>query len=115
MTAHQVGRPITPDAITITSPVRQSAIHTITLDNPLKQDVSIAATADKEGDLTFPASLLIPAAGSAGLKVAFRPLLVGTARATLRLSSKEVGLEEHVLRVSPARLMTRTFPRSCLF
>lgn len=103
-----MGRPITPDAITITSPVRQSAIHTITLDNPLKQDVSIAAVADREGDLTFPAGLLVPAAGSAGLKVAFCPLLVGTARATMRLSSKELGLEQHVLQVRLTQSMTCT-------
>ncbi|KAK9832952.1 hypothetical protein WJX74_002566 [Apatococcus lobatus] len=95
----KVGRPITPDAVTISSPARQSAVHTINVDNPLKQDVTIAVAADKEGDLTFPASLLVPASGSAGLRVSFRPLLVGSARATLRLSSKELGLEEHVLQL----------------
>ena len=78
------------------------------MDNPLKQDVTIAVAALKEGDVTFPASLLIPAASSAGLRVAFRPLLVGSAQATLRVSSNELGIEEHILQVQSAPSHTFT-------
>lgn len=69
------------------------------MENPLQQDVTVSMAADNQGDLTFPSSLLVPAASSAGLKVVFRPLLVSSSRALLRISSKELGLEEHVLQV----------------
>lgn len=74
-------------------------MHTITVDNPLQQAVTLAVTVDKGENLSFPASLAMPANGSAALKVTFRPLLIGTIQALLCISSKELGLEQHVLQV----------------
>ncbi len=74
-------------------------MHTIPVDNPLQQPVTLAVSATKGEDLAYPTSLVIPANGSAALKLTFRPLLVGAVRATLRISSKELGVEEHVLQV----------------
>lgn len=70
---------------------RQTARETISIHNPLSTQVNFKCEASHP-DITFmPAELVVPPCSEASVEVVCRPVLPGTAKASLTLRSSELG------------------------
>ena len=78
--------------------VRSRVAQNVVISNPLQTEVVMAVTCSSK-QVTVPSSLTVPAGSSANLELAFRPLLVTEAEASLKLSSKALGMYEYQLKL----------------
>ena len=79
-------------------PVRSPVSQTVAISNPLQSEV-VMAVACSSKQVVVPTSVTVPAGGSANMEVAYRPLLVAEAEASLKLSSKALGMYEYLLKL----------------
>ena len=78
--------------------VRSRVAQSIVISNPLQAEV-VMAVACSSRQVTVPSSLTVPAGSSASLQLGFQPLLVAEAEASLKLSSKVLGVYEYQLKL----------------
>ena len=88
-------------SIRLEGPVRSRVRHPLTISNPLPTEV-VMAVACSSKQVSVPCSLTVPASSSASMEVAYRPLLVAEAEASLKLSSKALGVYEYQLKLKGA-------------
>lgn len=81
------------DTISLRTPVRQKALHDITVENPLGDKQITLVTKCDNPDITVPASLTVPPCGEGKLSVIYFPLVMKTSEtiAKLTLSCPELG------------------------
>lgn len=93
-----VGAPGLQGTLLLDGPVRTCVSRSIKIANPLLTEVTMAVTcANKQ--VLVPSSVVLPANETLELEVPYRPLLVGEAEASLKLSSKALGGYEYLLKL----------------
>ena len=84
--------------LVLEGPVRTRITRSIKITNPLPSEVTMAvACANKQ--VLVPSSVVLPANDTVEVEVPYRPLLVGEAEASLKLSSKALGGYEYLLKL----------------
>jgi len=82
------------------SPVRQRAAHAVTVANPLDTPVTLTCSCP-HAQVTVPATLEVPAKGSASAEIFFRPVLVASEEIVpLTLSCAELGTFTYNLKLA---------------
>lgn len=87
--------------IRLEGPVRSRVTHPLTISNPLPSEVVMAVVCSSK-QVSVPSSLTVPASSCASMEVAYRPLLVAEAEASLKLSSRALGVYEYQLKLKGA-------------
>lgn len=87
--------------IRLEGPVRSRVTHLLSITNPLPSEAVMAVVCSSK-QVSLPNSLTIPASSTASMEVAYRPLLVAEAEASLKLSSKALGVYEYQLKLKGA-------------
>ena len=87
--------------VRLEGPVRSRVTQTIAISNPLQSEV-VMAVACSSKQVVVPTSVTVPAGATASIEVAYQPLLVGDADASLKLSSKALGMYEYQLKLKGA-------------
>ena len=78
--------------------VRSQVTQSIMISNPLQTEVVMSVGCSSK-QVSVPSTLTVPASSSASLEVAYRPLLIAEAEASLKLSSKALGVYEYQLKL----------------
>ena len=81
--------------------VRSRVSHLVPISNPLSTEVVMAVVCSSK-QVLVPANLTVPAGSVANLEVAYRPLLVAEVEASLKLSSKALGVYDYQLKLKGA-------------
>ena len=84
--------------VRLEGPVRSRVTQNIVISNPLQTE-EVMAVACSSKQVTVPSSVTVPAGSSASMEVAYRPLVVAEADASLKLSSKALGVYEYQLKL----------------
>lgn len=87
--------------IRLEGPVRSRVSHLLPISNPLSTEVVMAVVCSSKYVLV-PASLAVPAGSTANLEIVYRPLLMVEAEASLKLSSKTLGVYNYQLKLKGA-------------
>lgn len=87
--------------IRLEAPVRSRVTQLVAISNPLATEVVMAVVCSSK-QVSVPANLTVPAGTTANLEVAYRPLLVAEAEASLKLSSKALGVYDYQLKLKGA-------------
>ena len=100
--------------VKLAGPVRSRITQTVTITNPLQSHV-VMAVACSSKQVAVPASVTVPGGAATDVLVAYRPLLVAEAEASLKLSSKALGVYEYKLQLKgdpagPEGCLTITVP-----
>ena len=85
-------------SVRLEGPVRSRVAQTLAISNPLQAEV-VMAVACSSKQVSLPTSFTVPAGTTANLEIAYRPLLVAEAEASLKLSSKALGVYEYQLKL----------------
>lgn len=93
-----VGPPGLQGTHLLEGPVRTRLVRTISVANPLQKEV-VMAVACSNKQVMVPSSLTVAAGETAELEVPYRPLLVAESEASLKLSSKALGVYEYLLKL----------------
>ncbi|XP_033625714.1 hydrocephalus-inducing protein homolog [Asterias rubens] len=87
------------DTIEMTTPVRLSTSHTISLDNPLNLPVTFTTNCPV-ADIMLPPQLVVPPQSEGSLSFEFLPLKTGVTNSKLQLSSAELGMFQYDLQLT---------------
>ena len=79
-------------------PVRSRVVQAVSISNPLHSEVVMAVTCPSK-QLSLPTSLTLPPDSTASMDIVYRPLLVAESDASLKLSSKALGVYEYQLKL----------------
>lgn len=93
-----VGPPGLQGTHILEGPVRTRVVRAISVSNPLQKEV-VMAVACSNKQVTVASSLTVLAGETVELEVPYRPLLLAEAEASLKLSSKALGVYEYLLRL----------------
>ncbi|XP_035679087.1 LOW QUALITY PROTEIN: hydrocephalus-inducing protein homolog [Branchiostoma floridae] len=95
--------PGTISTLYLTTPVRQSASHTVTVENPLAVPITFS-TDCKVADVSLPPQFVVPAQSEGSMMFEYLPLKAGETNGRLALYSSELGHYTYdlVLRALPA-------------
>ncbi|XP_078688637.1 hydrocephalus-inducing protein-like [Branchiostoma floridae x Branchiostoma belcheri] len=95
--------PGTISTLYLTTPVRQSASHTVTVENPLAMPITFS-TDCKVADVSLPPQFVVPAQSEGSVMFEYLPLKAGETNGRLALYSSELGHYTYdlVLRALPA-------------
>ena len=87
--------------IRLEGPVRSRVSHLVSISNPLPTEIVMAVVCSNK-QVLVPANLTVAAGSTANLEVTYRPLLVAEAEASLKLSSKALGVYDYQLKLKGA-------------
>ncbi|KAG2489301.1 hypothetical protein HYH03_012133 [Edaphochlamys debaryana] len=91
--------PSTRGTVALECPVRTQTSARVSVQNPLAEDVTVKASASNK-QVLVPATTVIKGGATAEVEVRYRPLVVGSSEATLKLECPELGVFEWGLRLA---------------
>ncbi|ESO91099.1 hypothetical protein LOTGIDRAFT_122343, partial [Lottia gigantea] len=112
---YRATRPGVTGTIELTSPVRQSVHHAITLENPLSYPVNFSLTCNVP-EVLMPSQLNIQANSEGRLNLEYQPLRVGEVPGRIEFSCNDLGLYMYdlILKATPSGPEKALYFRTCL-
>jgi len=94
--------PGTVGTLHLECPVRQRALASVSIENPLDREVTLVATCN-HGQVTVAEKVIVKPKSDIQVEVAFRPVLVVEETSTLTLTCEELGTYEYSLKLKGSR------------